>query len=59
MIPLTKKEEKMHNKQKVCYICEKRFSTDDNNKVRHHCHYTRKYRGAAHRTCNLRYKTPK
>ena len=23
MIPLTKKEEKMHNKQKVCYICQK------------------------------------
>ena len=32
MIPLTKKEMKMHNRQKVCYICEKRFSTDDNNK---------------------------
>ena len=32
MIPLTKKEEKKHNKQEVCYICKKRFSTDDNNK---------------------------
>ena len=32
MIPLTKKEEKKHNKQKVCHICKKRFSTDDNNK---------------------------
>ena len=30
MIP--RKEEKMHNKQKVCYICKKGFSTDDNNK---------------------------
>ena len=29
MIPLTKKEEKIHNKQKVCYICKKRFRTDD------------------------------
>ena len=29
MIPLTKKEEKKHNKQEVCYICKKRFSTDD------------------------------
>ena len=28
MIPLTKKEQKMHNKQKVCYICKSRFSTD-------------------------------
>ena len=25
MIPLTKKEEKKHNKQKVCHICKKRF----------------------------------
>ena len=32
MIPLTKKEEKMHNKQNVCYICKKRFSTDDSKK---------------------------
>ena len=31
MIPLTRKEKKMHNKQKFCYICKKRFSTDDNN----------------------------
>ena len=42
---------------------QKRFSTDVYNKkyhkVRDHCHYTRKYRGAAHDICNLRCKTPK
>ena len=63
MIPLTKKEEKKYNKQKVCHICKKRFSTDDNNKkyhkVKDHCHYTGKYRGAARDICNLRYKIPK
>ena len=46
MIPLTKKEDKRHNKQKVCYICKKRFSTDDTNekyhKVRDNGHYTGK-----------------
>ena len=46
MIPLTKKEEKKHNKQKGCYICKKGFSTDDSNKkcqkVKDHCHYTGK-----------------
>ena len=29
MIPLTKKEEENHNKQKVCYICKKEFDTND------------------------------
>ena len=63
MIPLTNKEKKMHNKQKVCCICEKRFSTDDGKKkyfkVKDHCHYTGEYRGAAHGICNLKYKIPK
>ena len=59
MIPLTKKEEKKHNKPEVCYICRKEFNTDDNDKVRDHCHYTGKYRSAAHNICNLRYKIPK
>ena len=62
MIPLTKKEAKMHNKQKICYIFKKRFCNDDGKKyfkVKDHCHYTGKYRGAAHDICNLRQKTPK
>ena len=59
MIPLTKKEEKKHDKQEVCYMCRKEFNTDDNAKVRDHCHYTGKYRGAAHDNCNLRYKISK
>ena len=50
--PLTKKEEKKHSKQEVCYICKKGFKTDDSNnkchKVRDDCHYTGNYRGAAH-----------
>ena len=58
MIPLTKKEEKKHNKQEACHICKKRFPTNDNNKI-DHCHYTGKYRGAAHDICNLRYEIPK
>ena len=57
MIPLTIKEEIDYNKQKICYICKKEFDKK-NYKVRHHCHYTGKYRGAAHNICNLRYKIP-
>ena len=63
MIPLTYKENKSYKMPKVCYICEKRFSTDGDNKkyhtVRDHRHYTGKYRGDARSICNLRYKTPK
>ena len=61
MIPLTKKEEENYNNQKVCYICKKEFDKSDkkHHKVRDHCHYTGKYRGAAHNICNLRYKIPK
>ena len=61
MIPLTIKEEIRHNKQKICYICKKDFDTGDKKhyKVKDYCHYTGKYRGAAHNICNLRYKIPK
>ena len=63
MIQLTDAKNKSYKKQKVCYICKKGFSTDDDNKmyhkVRDHCHYTEKYRGAAHSICNLGYKTSK
>ena len=63
MMSLTNEEKELHGKQKVYYICQKEFITDDDNKkyhkVRGHCHYTRKYRGTVHDTCNVRYKTPK
>ena len=49
MIPLTKEEEDNYNKENTCYICKKDFNND---KVRDHCHFTGKYRGAAHNTCN-------
>ena len=41
-----------------CYICNKPFYKDKKNnyiKVRDHCHYTGKYKGAAHKICNLMY----
>ena len=61
IVPLTAKEEICYNKQKICYICKKEFNSNDKKqqKVKDHCHYTSKYRGAAHNICNLRYKVPK
>ena len=42
MIPLTKKEEENHNKQKFCYICKKNVNTGNSDKEHHkvkdHCH---------------------
>ena len=62
MIPLIDEENKSL-KQQICYIYKKEFGTDDDNKKYHkfrdHCHYTGKYRGAAHSIFNLRYKAPK
>ena len=61
MIPLTTEEKIHHNEQEICYICKKEFdkSNKKHYKVRGHCHYTGKYRGAAHNICNLRYKMTK
>ena len=61
MIQLTTEEKIYHNRQKKCYICKREFNNNDkkNYKVMDHCHYTGKYRGAAHNICNLRYKVPK
>ena len=67
IIPLTDKEIKFYERQKVCHICKKWFCYDKDKdsefklfrKVKDHCHFTGKFRGAAHNICNLRYKVPK
>ena len=63
VIPLTKEKRKCIVNRKDAIYAKKKFSTDNNNKkyhkVKNHCHYTGKYRGAAHDICNLRYKIPK
>ena len=60
MLPLTKKELKPYQEAKICYICGnailEKFTKDKNyRKVRDHCHYTGKYRGAADSICNLKF----
>ena len=52
-----KKERVMFKKATECWICKDEF-TKDSKKVRDHCHFTGKYRGAAHDICNLKYKKP-
>ena len=53
MIPLTKSQLKEHKRATKCHICFKEFR---DSKVRDRCHYSSLYRGAAHSSCNLRYK---
>ena len=57
MEELTKEEKRKYSNSKECHICFKEFSLEDR-KVRDHCHYTGKYRGAAHSSCNLMYRIP-
>ena len=45
-----------YRKATHCYICEGKLGRD---KVLDHCHFTGRYRGAAHRKCNLEFSTPK
>ena len=63
MLPLTKEELKSHQDAKVCYICGKRIlkklsKSINYRKVREHCHYTGKFRRAAHGICNLKFNAP-
>ena len=66
MTPLTSDDVAVYKSQKLCYICKRGFSYDKikkrdlnyTKKIRDHCHFTGKFSGAAHSTCNLRYKVP-
>ena len=52
----TEEDRKQFNKSKICWICDEPLKDD---KVRDHCHYTGRYRGPAHNSCNLKYRKPK
>ena len=54
------KEREQFEKETRCWICKGEFDDKDKNKekVKDHCHYTGRYRGAAHNKCNLDYRRP-
>ena len=54
----TKKDNAKYKKSESCWMCGGGF-TDQDCKVRDHCHYTGKFRGAAHNSCNKKYRRPK
>ena len=51
----TEEDKKEFNKASDCWICGEYLGND---RVRDHCHYTGRYRGAAHNSCNLKYRKP-
>ena len=54
-LKMTKKDEEKFQKAEKCHICDKKYTNQDT-KVRDHCHITGKYRGSAHQECNLELK---
>ena len=55
---MTEEEEKLFQKSNNCWICKK-FTHNDEEKVRDHCHITCKFRGAAHGKCNAHFQLTK
>ena len=53
---ITEEEQEKFNQASNCWICGKLLNIQD--RVRDHCHFTGRYRGAAHNKCNLKYKKP-
>ena len=51
------KEKEQYNEETRCWICKGEFGENEE-KVKDHCHYTGRYRGAAHNECNLKYRNP-
>lgn len=57
-VPIIYSEDDRTNFERAenCYLCSNLLIGD---KVRDHCHFTGKYRGAAHSCCNLKFRIPK
>ena len=53
------KDWKKFRNETACWLCRKEFKKEgEKMKVRDHCHYTGKFRGAAHLDCNRKFKKP-
>ena len=53
---ITEEEQEQFNQASNCWICGNLLNIQD--RVRDHCHYTGRYRGAACNICNLKYRKP-
>ena len=55
---MTEEEEDLFQKSNNCWICKKLIDNDED-KVRDRYHATGKFRGAAHKSCNLNFQLTK
>ena len=51
-------DEKRYQNSQICWICNEKLNKDKD-KERDHCHVTGKFRGAAHKKCNLKLRIPR
>ena len=54
-LKMIKEDEEKFQKADECHICNKKYNETDV-RVRDHCHITGKYRGSAHKDCNLNFQ---
>ena len=52
---MTKEDNENFKNSTKCWICDHDY-IDNDAKVRDHCHITERYRGSAHRNCNINLK---
>ena len=52
-LKMSSEDEQNFNAAKECHICGKKYTNEDI-RVRDHCHITGQYRGSAHEDCNLK-----
>ena len=58
-LKMSGEDERNFRKATHCHICQKKYRSNDGpneEPVRDHCHVTGKYRGSAHKKCNLKLK---
>ena len=55
---MSEKEEHLFRESNSCWICKKLINNDEE-KVRHHCHVTGKFRGATHWDRNVNFQLTK
>ena len=52
---MTKKGNGVFENSNKCWVCDNNY-IDNDPKVRDHCHITGKYKGSAHKNCNINVK---